>query len=105
MPASELGENCRRINRTHGHPHQQSADLLVSITRQAPTAADRAEDSQSIDRVLENRTNRNWRKSQDNAEHAASSAGCKEVDNPCGRRKALGFAWREHLPPKYASHY
>src|SRR6266704_1568285 len=38
--------------------------------------------SQSIDRVLVNWTNRNWRKGQDNAEHAAGSAGGKEINNP-----------------------
>ena len=92
MPASELGENCSYINRTHGNPHQQSADLLISITRQAPITTNRAEHSQSIDRVLVNRTNRNWRKGQDNAEHAAGSAGGKEVNNPRGRRKPLLLA-------------
>src|SRR5882724_10486391 len=105
MPASELGENCRRINRTHGHPHQQSADLLISITCQAPTAADRAEDSQSIDRVLVNRANRGWGEGEDYAEHAASSACGKQVNNACRRRKPLLLTRRQHLPPKYASHY
>src|SRR5437016_10312581 len=69
-----------------------------------PIAANRAEHSQSIDRVLVNRTNRNGRKGQDNAEHAAGSAGGKEVNDPCGRRKPLLFARCEHLPPKNASH-
>src|ERR1700750_1639982 len=103
MPASELGENRSDVNRAHGNPHQQSADLLVAITRQAPTAADRTEYSQSIDRVLVNRTNRNGGKGQDNAEHTAGSAGGKEVNNPRRRRKPLLFARREHLPPKQTS--
>src|ERR1043166_570294 len=88
MPASDLGENRSDVNRTHGDPHQQAADLLVTITRQAPTSADRAEHSQSIDRVLVNRTNRDWGKGKDNAKHAASSAGGKSLcasrgANPC----------------------
>jgi hypothetical protein len=85
MPASELSENCSHVNRTHGNPHQQSADLLVTITRQTPIATDRAEHSQSVDWVLVNRTNRNWREGQDYAEHAAGSAGGKEVNDPGGR--------------------
>src|SRR5260370_40789516 len=99
-----MAANGSRIDRTHTKPHQQSADLLVTITRWAPIAANRAEHSQSIDRVLVNRTDRNWRKGQDNAEHTAGSAGGKEVNNPCGRRKPLLFARCEHLPPKQTSH-
>ena len=83
MPARELGQNRGKINGAHGNPHQQSADLLVSITRQAPIAADRAEHTQSIDRVLVNRANRHWGKGQDNPEHAARNAGGKEVNNSC----------------------
>ncbi len=104
MPARELGQNCSYVNQTHGNPHQQPADLLVSIACQAPLATNRAEHSQSINRVLVNRTNRNWRKGQDNPEHAAGSAGGKKVNDPGERWKPLLLARGEHLPPKDASH-
>jgi hypothetical protein len=65
--------------------HISSPPICWSDHSLGPNAADRAEHSQSIDRVLVNRTNRNWRKGQDNAEHAAGGAGGKEVNNACRR--------------------
>src|ERR1700677_552109 len=74
-PARHLGEDSSQIDQTHGHPHEQPSDLLISLRRETPA---RANGLQHPVRVVwlhrVNRTNRDGRECDDYPEDTAGKA-------------------------------
>src|SRR5450432_4057338 len=42
VPTRERGKDCSEIDHARGHPHQQSADLLIEAVCQSPLLPDQA---------------------------------------------------------------
>ena len=90
-PARKLREDRAQINQTHGHPHQQPADLLVLAPGVIPSPCEwcgASRDGRSAASV--NRTNRDRRECDNDPEHAAGDAGAEQdkISRAGGERRS-----------------
>ena len=82
MQPGDLRQDSGDVNQAHRHPHQQAADLLVALRRQAPAVANRRQDSELIRRMLKGAADRDRCEGNNDAKDAAGHAGGEEVTDP-----------------------
>src|SRR6516225_5578760 len=100
-PARKLRNDRAQIDEAHRHPHEEAADLLVSIRSDTPARLNQVQSAEVISgRLRVNRTHAYRRKGDENSKNTAGHAGAEKIKHCTGWRHPLFLTRRKNLAPE-----